>query len=86
MAKAFGTLEYAVAGSGRPLLMICGTGGGFDQGLGFAAAGAVVRLCRGGVCLTTGFEHQRTKPRVPLIAVCAFVPDHAVAEWLDRRR
>jgi len=32
-----GTLEYAVAGDGPPLLMIHGTGGGFDQGLLFAA-------------------------------------------------
>ncbi len=30
-----GALEYAEAGSGQPLLMIHGTGGGFDQGLGF---------------------------------------------------
>ena len=28
-------MEYAVAGSGPPLLMIHGTGGGFDQGLLF---------------------------------------------------
>lgn len=35
---AFGTLEYAVAGSGSPLLMIHGTGGGFDQGLSFASS------------------------------------------------
>jgi len=34
----FGVLEYAVAGSGPPLLMIHGTGGGFDQGLRFAHA------------------------------------------------
>jgi pimeloyl-ACP methyl ester carboxylesterase len=34
----FGTLEYAIAGSGPPLLMIHGTGGGFDQGLRFAQA------------------------------------------------
>ena len=34
---AFGTLEYAVSGSGSPLLMIHGTGGGFDQGLSFAS-------------------------------------------------
>jgi hypothetical protein len=34
----FGTLEYAIAGSGPPLLMIHGTDGGFDQGLRFAAA------------------------------------------------
>jgi 2-hydroxy-6-oxonona-2,4-dienedioate hydrolase len=32
-----GTLEYAVAGDGPPLMMIHGTGGGFDQGLLFAA-------------------------------------------------
>lgn len=31
-----GPLEYAVAGSGPPLMMIHGTGGGFDQGLLFA--------------------------------------------------
>lgn len=31
-----GALEYAVAGHGRPLMMIHGTGGGFDQGLLFA--------------------------------------------------
>src|SRR5437773_10684523 len=30
-----GQLEYAVAGSGPPFLMIHGTGGGFDQGLTF---------------------------------------------------
>jgi pimeloyl-ACP methyl ester carboxylesterase len=33
----FGDLEYAEAGDGPPFLMIHGTGGGFDQGLGFAA-------------------------------------------------
>lgn len=32
----FGDLEYAESGSGPPLLMIHGTGGGFDQGLLFA--------------------------------------------------
>ena len=31
-----GAMEYAVAGEGPPILMIHGTGGGFDQGLGFA--------------------------------------------------
>lgn len=31
-----GPLEYAVAGQGAPLMMIHGTGGGFDQGLLFA--------------------------------------------------
>ena len=34
----FGVLEYAVAGSGSSILMIHGTGGGFDQGLRFGAA------------------------------------------------
>ena len=38
MTTPFGALEYAFAGSGPPLLMIHGTGGGFDQGLRFAAA------------------------------------------------
>jgi 2-hydroxy-6-oxonona-2,4-dienedioate hydrolase len=33
----FGTMEYAVAGNGPPAIMIHGTGGGFDQGLAFAA-------------------------------------------------
>lgn len=32
----FGALEYAVAGDGPPVLMIHGSGGGFDQGLSFA--------------------------------------------------
>lgn len=32
---SFGRLEYAEAGTGRPVLMIHGTGGGFDQGLDF---------------------------------------------------
>jgi pimeloyl-ACP methyl ester carboxylesterase len=32
-----GALEYAEAGAGPPALMIHGTGGGFDQGLAFAA-------------------------------------------------
>jgi len=31
-----GPIEYAVAGQGPPLMMIHGTGGGFDQGLLFA--------------------------------------------------
>ena len=34
----FGVLEYAMAGSGSPILMIHGTGGGFDQGLRFGSA------------------------------------------------
>lgn len=32
----FGAMEYAEAGTGAPVLMIHGTGGGFDQGLDFA--------------------------------------------------
>src|SRR5688572_11598232 len=31
----YGQLEYATAGNGSPVLMIHGTGGGFDQGLTF---------------------------------------------------
>ncbi len=37
IATSFGALEYADVSSGTPLLMIHGTGGGYDQGLGFAA-------------------------------------------------
>jgi pimeloyl-ACP methyl ester carboxylesterase len=33
-----GALEYAIAGRGPPLMMIHGTGGGFDQGLLFGTA------------------------------------------------
>ncbi len=36
-ATTAGAMEYAVAGSGAPLMMIYGTGGGFDQGLLFAS-------------------------------------------------
>jgi 2-hydroxy-6-oxonona-2,4-dienedioate hydrolase len=32
----FGTMEYAIEGSGPPVPMVHGTGGGFDQGLAFA--------------------------------------------------
>lgn len=35
LATRSGAMEYAVAGEGPPLLMIHGTGGGFDQGLSF---------------------------------------------------
>lgn len=38
IATPHGTLEYAVAGSGSSILMIHGTGGGFDQGLRFGSA------------------------------------------------
>lgn len=38
LATKFGTLEYAQSGTGAPVLMIHGTGGGFDQGLAFGAA------------------------------------------------
>lgn len=37
IASRFGALEYAVAGEGPPVMMVHGTGGGFDQGLLFAA-------------------------------------------------
>lgn len=33
----FGALEYAIAGQGPALMMLHGTGGGFDQGLRFSA-------------------------------------------------
>lgn len=37
VATRSGAMEYAVAGEGPPLLMVHGTGGGFDQGLRFGA-------------------------------------------------
>lgn len=37
IATGAGALEYAVTGIGAPLMMIHGTGGGFDQGLLFAS-------------------------------------------------
>ena len=40
---SYGTMEWAEAGAGTPLLMIHGTGGGFDQGLAFCR-----RLSAGG--------------------------------------
>ncbi|MBC7280950.1 alpha/beta hydrolase [Hoeflea sp.] len=41
----FGPLEYAIEGRGQPLLMVHGTGGGFDQGLRF-----------GGGLIASGFQ------------------------------
>lgn len=38
IATPNGTLEYAMAGYGSSILMIHGTGGGFDQGLRFGSA------------------------------------------------
>jgi 2-hydroxy-6-oxonona-2,4-dienedioate hydrolase len=45
-ATRAGAMEYAEAGTGPPVLMIHGTGGGFDQGLAFAhgLAGAGWRI------------------------------------------
>lgn len=37
VATRSGRMEYSEKGAGRPILMIHGTGGGFDQGLHFAA-------------------------------------------------
>lgn len=37
VTTSFGQVEYAEAGTGEPMLLIHGTGGGFDQGLEFGA-------------------------------------------------
>jgi 2-hydroxy-6-oxonona-2,4-dienedioate hydrolase len=37
ITSQFGALEYVIAGEGMPILVVHGTGGGFDQGLAFAA-------------------------------------------------
>ena len=60
----FGIMEYAVAGTGPPVLMIHGTGGGFDQGLAFteplvAAAAAGLAPSRFGY-LRTDFPDDRS--------------------------
>lgn len=52
-SSRFGRVEYALAGSGPPLLVIHGAGGGFDQGLTFgeraiAAGRAVIAPSRFG--------------------------------------
>lgn len=36
LATACGPIEFGAAGTGRPLLVVHGSGGGFDQGLAFA--------------------------------------------------
>lgn len=41
----FGTLEYSVSGTGKPVLLIHGAGGGFDQGLWL-----------GRICLENGYQ------------------------------
>jgi pimeloyl-ACP methyl ester carboxylesterase len=58
IATRSGDMEYAEAGSGLPVLMLHGTGGGFDQGLGF-----VRRLWDGGgfrVIAPSRFGYLRT--------------------------
>jgi 2-hydroxy-6-oxonona-2,4-dienedioate hydrolase len=37
---SFGTVEYALAGDGKPVLVVHGAGGGFDQGLAMTSAAA----------------------------------------------
>lgn len=76
--STYGPIEYAIAGSGPPLLMIHGTGGGFDQGLLFTEK-IVGRGIR--VIAPSRFGYLRS----------SFPPDHspqaqadAFAELLDR--
>lgn len=38
IASPYGVIEYADVGAGRPVMVIHGSGGGFDQGLAFSAA------------------------------------------------
>lgn len=66
----FGALEYAMAGQGPPVLMIHGTGGGFDQGIAFAR-----RLAAAGfqVIAPSRFGYLRS----------AFPPDPSSARQAD---
>ena len=43
-STACGPIEYAVAGSGTPMLLIHGAGGGFDQSLQFSQRLSFPRL------------------------------------------
>ncbi len=75
---AAGPLEYAVAGAGAPLLMIHGTGGGFDQGLLFteklAAKGVrVIAPSRFGY-LRSGFGPLSRAGHLPERRSCASRP------------
>ena len=70
MRTPAGEMEYAVASSGQPLLMIHGTGGGFDQGLLFSE-----KLSRNGiqVIAPSRFGYLRS----------SFPPDHSAEAQSD---
>jgi len=84
MTTPFGRLEYAIAGSGPPLLMVHGTGGGFDQGLRFAAA--LERLGHR-IIAPSRFGYLRSDfPMDPSLAnqadAFAALLDHLAIDWL----
>jgi 2-hydroxy-6-oxonona-2,4-dienedioate hydrolase len=73
----FGAIEYATAGTGKPLMMIHGTGGGFDQGLRFGHA-----LTQRGFQVVAPSRFGYLGSPMPMQATPALQAD-ALAELLD---
>lgn len=73
----WGPLEYADVGSGPPVLMIHGSGGGFDQGLGFTAP-----LARQGVRIIAPSRFGYLRSAMPDGATVEMQAD--ALDWLMR--
>jgi 2-hydroxy-6-oxonona-2,4-dienedioate hydrolase len=74
----WGPIEYADVGSGPPVLMIHGSGGGFDQGLAFSAP-----LAREGVRIIAPSRFGYLRSAMPDDATVEMQAD--ALDWLMRR-
>lgn len=74
----WGTIEYADVGSGPPVLMIHGSGGGFDQGLDFSAP-----LAREGVRIIAPSRFGYLRSAMPDGATVEMQAD--ALDWLMER-
>ena len=74
----WGPIEYADVGSGPPVLMIHGSGGGFDQGLAFSAP-----LARQGVRIIAPSRFGYLRSAMPEDATVEMQAD--ALDWLMRR-
>lgn len=74
----WGPIEYADIGSGPPVLMIHGSGGGFDQGLAFSAP-----LARQGVRIIAPSRFGYLRSAMPNGATVEMQAD--ALDWLMRR-
>lgn len=74
----WGPIEYADVGSGPPVLMIHGSGGGFDQGLDFSAA-----LAREGVRIIAPSRFGYLRSAMPEGATVEMQAD--ALDWLMNR-